>query len=503
MKVASAVEMNRIDRLAQEEYQVPGIILMERAAMAVLQVIEERFALASKKVYIFCGKGNNGGDGLALARLMAERSAEVTIVLANQPSLFHGLALENLTIAQKFGLQIIDWENVSQADLQNVDLIVDALLGTGAKGAPSGVLATIISRINETGKPVVSIDIPSGVNVDNGQISGVVVKASVTVTFGLPKPGLLIFPGAEMCGKLVIVPIGFPKQLLESSSLKINWPDEQEIRQLLPKRPATAHKGLTGHVLVIGGAIGMTGAVALCSSGALRAGVGLVTAGIQNPNHFPEKPTEVMTLSWDRSLTFLKKVDAVVIGPGLSVQAASRDLLIELLKNCTVPLVIDADGLNLLAAQAFDWNNIKAPLILTPHPGEMSRLSGISVAHIQENRIDVAHDFAKNYRITLVLKGARSIITDRDENIFINPTGNPGMATAGMGDALAGIIGGLLAQGMDLTEAAVTGTYLHGLAGDLAIEKFGPVGIITTDLLNEYPVAFKKVLGNESISRAY
>lgn len=495
MKVASAAEMNRIDRSAQEEYQVPGILLMERAALAVCRVIEERFGLVSKKVYIFCGKGNNGGDGLALARLLAEKSAEVTVALADQPSQFHGLALDNLIMAQKFGLRILDWENISLAELQSADLIVDALLGTGAKGAPSGAPAAIISRINDAGRPVISIDIPSGVNVDNGQISGVVIKASVTVTFGLPKPGLLVFPGAEMCGELVIAPIGFPRKLLESSSLKINWPSEQEIRQLLPKRPPTAHKGLTGHVLVVGGARGMTGAVALCSLGALRAGAGLVTAGIPEPNHFPEKPAEVMSLAWDQALTYLERVDAVVFGPGASLQDNSRDLLRGLLKNCSVPLVIDADGLNLLASETLDWTDLRAPLVLTPHPGEMSRLSGLSIAEIQENRIDVARNFAKKFGVTLVLKGARSIIADRNENIFINPTGNPGMATAGMGDALAGIIGGLLAQGMEPTEAVLAGTYLHGLAGDLAVKKYGPAGIIASDLLNEYPIAFKKVVG--------
>ncbi|NLW46575.1 MAG: NAD(P)H-hydrate dehydratase [Firmicutes bacterium] len=495
MKVASAAEMNRIDRLAQEEYQVPGIILMEQAAMAVRQVIEERFALASKKVYVFCGKGNNGGDGLALARLLTEKAAEVTVVLADHPSQFHGLALDNLTMVQKSGLPILDWENVNPGELQNADLIVDALLGTGARGAPSGAPAAIISRINDSLKPVVSVDIPSGVNVDNGQIGGVVVKASVTVTFGLPKPGLLIFPGAEMCGELVIAPIGFPRKLLESASLKINWPKEQEVRQLIPKRLPTAHKGLAGHVLVIGGAVGMTGAVALCALGALRAGSGLVTVGTENPNYFPEKPAEVMTLSWERVLTFLEKADAVVFGPGISVQEKSRDLLIELLNNCTVPLVIDADGLNLLAAESLDRSVLNAPLVLTPHPGEMSRLTGLSVAEIQKNRIDVARGFAKKLGVTLVLKGARSIIADQEENIFINPTGNPGMATAGMGDALAGAIGGLLAQGMKPAEAALTGTYLHGLAGDLAVEKYGPAGIITIDLLDEYPVAIKKVLG--------
>ncbi len=494
MKVASAVEMSRIDRLAQEEYKIPGAILMERAALAVDQVIKERFCLTSKKIYIFCGKGNNGGDGLALARLLVETTAEVTVVLAAERSQFRGLALENLILAEKFGIRILDWKTVSFEELLNADLIVDALLGTGGKGAPSQELAVIISKINNSGKPVVSVDIPSGLQVDSGQIYGVVVKASVTVTFGLPKPGLLVFPGVEMCGELIVASIGFPRKLLESPSLTINWLTEQDIRELLPKRSPTAHKGNTGHVLVIGGATGMTGAVALCSIGALRAGAGLVTAGIQNQINFPEKPAEIMTLPWDMVPTFIEKADTVVFGPGISVQENSRVLLKELLINCKVPIVIDADGLNLLATDLAVLNQFSTPVVLTPHPGEMSRLSGVPIAEIQANRIDIARRFAKEWGVTLVLKGARSIIADKEDNIFINPTGNPGMATAGMGDALAGIIGGLLAQKMRPTEAAVTGTYLHGLAGDLAVQRLGPVGIITTDLLKEYPIAFKKVL---------
>ncbi len=494
MKVASAVEMNQIDRLAQEDYEIPGVVLMERAALTVRQVIQERFGTAQKKIYIYCGKGNNGGDGLALARLLMETSTEVTVALAFERSQFRGLAQENLARAEKFGLRIVDWQAVNASELQRADLIVDALLGTGAAGIPKEPVAAIIAMINNSGRPVLAMDIPSGVNVDNGQVSGVAVKASITVTFGLPKPGLLIYPGAEACGELIIDPIGFPRMLLESTALKVNWLNVDEAGELIPERPPTAHKGSAGHVLVIGGAMGMTGAAALCSLGALRAGAGLVTAGIQDQNNFPEKPAEVMTLPWERVLTNLERADVVIFGPGASAGERSRDLLIELLRNCKAPLVIDADGINLLAANSINLREFTLPVILTPHPGEMSRLSGLPVAEIQENRIEVAIRFAKEWGVTLVLKGARSIIADSAGNVFINSTGNPGMATAGMGDALAGIIGGLLAQGMPLTEAAAAGTYLHGLAGDLASERYGQRGIITTDLIKEIPVAVKKVL---------
>lgn len=494
MKVATAAEMKLIDRLAQEDYLIPGAVLMERAALALRQVIRERFGLAGQKIYIFCGKGNNGGDGLALARLLTETSAEVTVVLAFERSQFSGLALQNLSSAAKFGLRIVDWQDISASELREADLIVDAMLGTGATGDPRGSLASIITLINESKKSVIAVDIPSGVNADTGHISDVVIKASVTVTFGIPKPGLLIYPGAEACGELIIDSIGFPPALLESDTLKINHLTVEMVRDFLPQRSPTAHKGSCGHVLVIGGAAGMTGAVALSSLGALRAGAGLVTAGIETENFFTEKPAEVMVVSWGRIIDLLDNAAVVVFGPGASTGEPSRELLKKLLARSKSPLVIDADGLNLLAAESIDLGKLDLPVILTPHPGEMSRLSGLPVTEIQENRIEVARRFAKELGVTLVLKGARSIIADNDGNIFINPTGNPGMATAGMGDALAGIIGGLLAQGMAPTEAAACGAYLHGLAGDLAVQRYGPTGIITTDLLSEYPAAFKKVL---------
>ncbi len=494
MKVATAAEMKQIDRLAQEDYLIPGAVLMERAALALLRIIQEHFNLAGQKIYIFCGKGNNGGDGLALARLLIESAAEVRVVLAFEPSQFSGLASQNLSSAAKFGLPIVNWQEISAQELQQADLIVDALLGTGAIGSPGGCLASIITMINGSKKPIVAVDIPSGVNANNGQVGEIAIKATITVSFGLPKPGLLVYPGAEACGELVIDPIGFPALLLESESLKMNCLTIPEVGGLLPERIPTAHKGSCGHVLIIGGAMGMTGAVALCSLGALRAGAGLVTAGIQNFNAFPEKPAEVMATSWDRILALLDKAAAVIFGPGASAGEQSLNLFKELLTKCKAPLVIDADGLNLLATESVNLREFSFPFILTPHPGEMSRMSGLSTAEIQGNRIEIARRFAKEWGGTLVLKGARSIIADNGGNIFINPTGNPGMATAGMGDALAGIIGGLLAQGMGTTEAAACGTYLHGLAGDLAKDKYGPTGIITNDLIGKYPAAVKKVL---------
>ena len=494
MKVATAAEMKQIDRLAQTDFFIPGAVLMERAALSLRRIIEERFNLSGQKAYIFCGKGNNGGDGLALARLLFESAVEVVVVLAYEPSQFSGLASQNLSSAAKFGLTIVNWREVNIKQLQQAGLIVDALLGTGAVGTPGEPLASIITMINDAKRPVVAVDIPSGVNADNGQVGEPAIKANITVTFGLPKPGLLVYPGAKACGELVIEPIGFPPGLLESDALKINCLTAPEVGRLLPKRAPTAHKGSCGHVLVIGGAMGMTGAVALCGAGALRAGAGLVTAGIHNSNAFPEKPAEVMTLSWDRILAVLDKAAAVVFGPGASTGDQSQDLFRELLAKCDKPLVIDADGLNLLAAESVNLREYSFPKILTPHPGEMSRISGLPVAEIEDNRIEIARRFAQERGVTLVLKGARSIIADKDGNIYINPTGNPGMATAGMGDALAGIIGGLLAQGMSPVKAAACGTYLHGLAGDLTKQKYGPTGIITTDLLKEYPAAVKKVL---------
>ncbi len=495
MKVALAEQMRRIDGLAQEEYRISGAILMERAALAVLEEIGSLLRdLAGKRIFIICGKGNNGGDGITLARLLQETPASVTTVLMYETEQYRGLALESIERLQKFGIYYKGWTDFQPEELGRADLIVDALLGTGTAGAPSGVIAAAIQAINKSGKPVISVDTPSGINVDTGQVEGLAVKASRTVTFGLPKPGLLIYPGAGYTGELVISNIGFPRELLQNPSLEINYLTPEEVGALLPHRQQTDHKGSTGHVLVVGGSPGMTGALALSCLGALRAGCGLVTAGLRPNLFFPEKPLEVMSGFWPDLINKLSGYSSIVFGPGLTTGVDGRTIFSELQKQTDIPWVIDADGLNLIAADKSLWRSISGPVILTPHPGEMSRLTGISIADIQKDRLGIARRFAMEWGVTVVLKGARTIIAGPDGRIYINLTGNPGMATAGMGDLLAGMIGGLISQGMPVMEAGIIGTYLHGMAGDLAAHNTNSPGIIASDLLQEIPAARRRLL---------
>ncbi len=498
MKVTFAEQMKRIDWLTQEQFGIPGLLLMERAAIAVMESMEERYGnLAGKRIYICCGKGNNGGDGFALARLLTEKSTQTLIVLAYDGNTNQGLASQNLQLATRFGIQTKVWSELDSQELEKADIIVDALLGTGAVGVPNGPLAEMICAINESKKPVVAVDVPSGVVVDTGQVNDIAIEADLTVTFGLPKPGLLCFPGAENTGELVVRQIGFPRQLLEDEGLDLNLLTDSEIRKLLPKRSLIAHKGTNGHLLVVGGSTGMTGAAVLASLAGLRVGCGLVTAGVRQDLSIPEKPAEILLVPWPELIRTWDKFQSFVFGPGLTKLEDGESFLFELLDHAEAPLVIDADGLNLLAANPKLFKQFRQSIVLTPHPGEMSRLTGMTVSEIQADRITVARRFATEWKVTVVLKGARTIIAAPDGRAFINPTGNPGMATAGTGDVLAGMIGGLIAQGLEATHAAIVGTYLHGLAGDIAASRLGPIGIIASDLISVLPNAMKKVFAIE------
>jgi NAD(P)H-hydrate epimerase len=342
------------------------------------------------------------------------------------------------------------------------------------------------------------VDIPSGVATDTGRVEGAAIRAHTTVTFGLPKPGLLIYPGAEYTGKLVVASIGYPLDLLESPDLTVHWLTRTEIKSILPQRQVTAHKGSTGQVLLIGGTQGMTGAVALAGNSALRSGCGLVTIGHRPGLDFTEKPLEVMTIGWPELAKKDLHYRCVVVGPGLGLEPDGSLFMAELFDRLPdLPFIIDADGLNLLAADPGLREKLPCNTVFTPHPGEFSRLSGLSVAEIQEDRINISRRFSKDWGVVLILKGARTIIAAPDGRVYINSTGNPGMATAGMGDVLAGMVGGLVAQGLNVTMAAIAGTYLHGLAGDLAAESMGGAGIIASDLLPMIPRARKKVAGDE------
>ena len=514
MKLVTREEMRELDRRTIEEIGILGLVLMENAGRGTAQIIKKRFGPEKKKVAIFCGRGNNGGDGLVVARYLKNWGWSVKVYLLSEKEKITGDAKVNLEVWLKMGGELKEILNEEELhlikeEIEKFDLIVDALLGTGLKDEVKGISKEAIQLINALGKPVIAIDVPSGIDATSGKVLGVAVKATLTATFGLPKIGLLIHPGLEYTGELFVVDISIPQVLVEEMNLKHTLLDPQEI-DLWPlrPRPLDTHKLSYGHLLIIAGSVGKTGAAAMAGEAALKMGTGLVTLGVPkslNPI-FEVKLTEVMTYPLsDKEGVFseeaLKEVleilpgkTALAIGPGIGTERGAKKLTLELLKLSRVPMVIDADGINCLVGELEVLKSKKAPVILTPHPGEMARLLGITSKEVQSQRIELSREFAKKYGVILVLKGSRTVIAEPGGHVFINPTGNPGMASGGTGDILTGMIGGLLAQGMNPLEAAKLGVYLHGLSGDLAKEERGEVCLVATDLLKYLPQAIKEVL---------
>ena len=491
MRLVTATEMRGIEERAALDYGLTGDILMENAAMAAVRYLLLRRGPGPARTAIFCGKGNNGGDGWAMARLLMEEGWTVRVF---HPGLGIPLSPEaeaNRDRALAEGISQGTWED-GIGSLADFDLIVDALLGTGVRGDVGGQLLQVILAINRVKLPVFSLDIPSGVASDTGQIAGEAIKARWTVAFGLMKLGEAVFPGKEYCGELWVDPIGIPSDLLEaeSSSEVIT---EIQVGRGLPRRPIDAHKGTHGHLLVLGGSEGMTGAVALCGLAALRSGAGLVTIGKRPELMIYDKPMEIITRSW----IDLHPADysVVVFGPGLSKAADGAIVLERVLAAKQTPRVIDADGLNLLAEHLKEEKefHFSGSIILTPHPGEMARLCGCSTREIQARRAAIAREKAREWNAVVVLKGAATVVATPEGKLWVNPTGNPGMATAGTGDVLAGVIGSLLAQGLRPEDAAVAGVYLHGAAGDWAMREVGDVGIIASDLVGYLPRVLRSV----------
>jgi len=511
MKVVTRDEIRRIDKRAIEEYGISGLILMENAGLQVsLEILEHYSPLAQKRVAIIAGKGNNGGDGFVVARHLYNRGIRVEVYLIGESTEIKGDARVNLDILKKIGIPLYErvTSNDLSAPLRYTDIIVDAIFGTGLSSEIKNPYSDVINAINSSRKPVVSIDVPSGVDSDTGEILGVAVKADITVTFALPKRGLLVFPGAEYAGILKIGDIGIPKRIIGEEDIRVNLLTRDEVRASLPPRRPDSYKTSFGHLLVMAGSPGKTGAAAMTSLSALRVGAGLVTLATPKSLNeiFESKLTEVMTLPLPETddLTIsdkaeeiiyqiLPKMAVIAIGPGLSIHPETTRVVRHLVKRSEIPMVIDADGINALIGHLDILKEAKAPLILTPHPGEMARLLGITPKDIQKDRIGIAQRFAKENRVFLVLKGARTIISDPHGDIFINPTGNPGMATAGTGDVLTGMISGLIAQGMEPLTAAKTGVYLHGLTGDISAEEFGEMGMIAGDMIERIPKAIKSL----------
>jgi len=514
LKAVTAAEMREIDQKAASDYGLSGIVLMENAGLKVAQAVVERLgSVKGRTVTIFTGKGNNGGDGLVAARHLFNMGAEVKVLMLSSLDKVVGDARTNLEIWQKIGQKVYtitekDDFNAVRLFLVKTDIIVDAVYGTGFKGKVRDYVGRIIESVNASGKPVISVDIPSGLNADNGSVSGPCIAADQTITFGLPKIGLLVEPGASLAGELRVVDISLPGVLLDDNHIKYNLTDGSMVGRWLPFRGNSSHKGNYGRILIISGSRGLAGAACLTAEAAARSGAGLVTLGVPDAVYIPvaAKLTEVMvtplpdtesgTLSRDalpKIRSLMENVDVLALGPGLSVNPETVEVIREISAHAHIPAVIDADGLNALAGNPEILKQVKQPIVLTPHPGEMARLAGVTTRSVQQGRLNLARSLASAWKVVLVLKGAGTITADPEENIYINPTGNPGMATGGSGDVLTGIIAGLMAQGVEAAWAAAAGVYLHGLAGDLAAKEKGMMGLIAGDILDVLPMALNSV----------
>ncbi len=508
MRLVKASEMQEMDRLTIEEIGIPGVVLMENAARGASRVFLAHFAPPPhSRVLILCGRGNNGGDGYVMARVLSEAGLKVTVLVLAEFSKIAGDALINLQILRRMGLDLLEVTSEAQWKkqrrlLKDCDFIIDGLLGTGLNSSVRGFYARVIDDLNRANKPVTAIDIPSGLNADTGQVMGVAVQADLTITFGLPKVGQLVFPGAGLVGRLVQIDIGIPDAVVERIPGRYRLIGAGDFHDLIASEKPDIHKGNRGHLLVLAGSTGKTGAATLTSLGALRAGAGLVTLGIPrslNPI-LENKLTEAMTFplpeTAESSLSLeaekeifrlMKGKTAVAIGPGLSTHAETSLLVRRIVAGCPLPMVIDADGLNALSSDLGVLDKCRGRVVLTPHPGEMARLAGISNSEVQADRIGVAEAFAQKHRCCLVLKGARTVIAEPEGQIHINPTGNPALSSGGSGDVLTGLIGGFLARGWPPAKAAAAGAYLHGLAADRLSEDMGQSGILAGELLDVIP----------------
>lgn len=497
VRLVTAAEMRAIEVCSADEYGLSGEILMENAARAAVRFLMHRRGPGPARTAVFCGKGNNGGDGWAVARILKEAGWDVTVY---HPGLDVTLPFEaelNRKRALDMGLPMAVWEDCF-ADLDRWDLIIDALLGTGIQREVTGELLQLIQAINGSGLPVLSLDIPSGIMSDTGQVAGEAIRARWTVAFGLKKLGEAVYPGNEYVGEIWVDPIGIHQKLLNEEG-QFHEIEGAYVASRLPRRPMDTHKGKNGHLLVMGGSEGMTGAISLSGLAALRMGAGLVTMGKRPELVIYEKPMEIMSLPW--TALQISDYDAAVFGPGLSMAEDGRRVLERVLAAETTPRVIDADGLNLLS-MIFRENKVfrfSGPVVLTPHPGEMARLCQRDTTQVQAARISLATEKAAEWNAVVVLKGARTVVGTPQGRVWINTTGNPGMATAGTGDVLTGVIGALLAQGLSPEDAAVAGVYIHGAAGDLAAAELGEVGIMASDLANRLPRVVRSVKQGVSI----
>lgn len=509
MKIVTSNEMKDIDRLTIEHYGVPSLVLMERAGLAVATRVRELFGAG--RIVVLCGKGNNGGDGLVVARILQNWGYRVKVFLLCERGDLSPDCRTQYKIAKKFDVPVEFKSGLTTADLHSA-VIIDAVFGTGINKPLGEPFVTTFNLVNNSQTPVFSIDIASGISSDTGEVLGAAIKADYTITFGLPKIGHILYPGADYTSRLFIEDIGFPPKLLNSENLKIELIQKDFIASLIKRRERYSHKGDYGHVLVIAGSKGKTGAALMCAKACMRSGAGLVTVGVPESliDIIQGRITEEMILplpddgngmfsakAIDQILSFAHcRVDAIAIGPGIGVSADTEVLLAEIVKACSIPLIMDADGINSLSANCDVLALKRSSIIITPHPGEMARLCSRAFnteyknADIEKDRLGISSKLSVKYSINVVLKGVPSVIASPDGRAFVNTSGNPGMATAGSGDVLTGVIASLTGQGLNPLDASVAGVHIHGLAGDLASNKKGEYCMIASDMIECLPDAF-------------
>ena len=514
MYLLTAAEMAELDRRTIEEIGIPGMVLMENAARGAAAFFAEVLPdLPRRRLAVVAGAGNNAGDGFVLARLFHGQGTPVRVICLRSPDRLQGDALANFRIIEKLGVPIFVWDENKDFDTQwqwlaQSEVVIDAILGTGLKSDVKGLYRQVIEALNRLSVPLLAVDIPSGLDAGTGRPLGAAVRAQATATFGFRKIGHVISPGEDYVGKLHVVDIGIPPGLVEANGIKRLWLTEKLVSQWLSPRPAETHKGTAGHVAVLSGSPGKTGAATLICLGAGRVGAGLVTLLVPaslNPI-LEVKLTETMTLPIAQTdeqtaalaalpelLKFVKGKQVLAMGPGLSLHPETGNLVRTLLLQATCPMVLDADALTALTDHLELLREATSPVILTPHPGEMARLIHGSTQQVQDNRLQIATEFSRRHGITLVLKGHRTVIAAPDGRVALNSSGNPAMASGGMGDVLTGMIAGFLGQGYEPFLAACLGVFVHGAAADSATEGNTSRGLLASDVVARVPEVIGRI----------
>jgi NAD(P)H-hydrate epimerase len=520
MRVLNAAQMRDADRRTIDEVGIPSLVLMENAGRQVVTAIEAVHGdLLERKVGLLCGHGNNGGDGFVVARVLHERGTDVSVFLIGRVADVRGDARTNLEILGRLGLSVVEigdsqaWE-LHFSEISRCALLIDAIFGTGLKAPLSGLLGTLVADVNASGIPVVSIDVPSGLSADSVEPIGDSIAATLTVTLAAPKLPLVLPPGELRTGRLVIADIGIPSAVIEAlDGPRVELLTRSGMRGLLVPRAQDSHKGDYGHVLLVGGSPGKTGAAHLAAVGALRSGAGLVTvatpAGCQGivaalgPEYMTHAIDETAEGLDARAVDGLLDAarDVIAIGPGLGRSPGTVEFVKGLVGRATMPVVLDADGLNAFVGEPHRLAGREdRPVIITPHPGEMARLVQMPTGEVQSRRLEVARTFAVEHHVYVVLKGHRTLVALPGGSVFINPTGNPGMATGGTGDVLTGMIAALLAQLLDVAAACKLAVYLHGMAGDLAAADAGELAMTASDLASHLGAAVLDLTGMRRVA---